>query len=164
MKDLAAAGCTSIVVLHDRDREDEAELRAVLAAIPVPTSVQSLICIPVEELEAWFWADQRVIERVGRGKGKALAEPHRLADPKGALLRLSRDEGKKPLYSVNDNKDLAEVFDLAACEQRCRAFRDLRQFVLRHARVPSPSTAKRPRRRGKKTKAKAKRGGGKRRG
>ena len=135
MRDLAASGCTSVVLLHDCDKNDESTLRSALARIETPSSIARLICIPVEELEAWFWSDPVVVTEVGRGTGKVVPEPHRLKDPKEALIRLSRDEGRKPLYSVNDNKELAELLDLDLCERRCPAFRDLRQFVLRHGQA-----------------------------
>ncbi len=144
MRDLARSGCTSIVLLRDCDREEEAALRGTLERIQKPRAVERLVCIAVEELEAWFWSDPKVVHEVGRGKGKALEEPHRLKDPKEALVRLSRDEGKKPLYSVNDNPSLAERLDLALCEERCPAFRELKEFVLAHVDPQtSPKNAKR---------------------
>ncbi len=80
MKDLKASGCTAMILLHDLDLNsannelnDEARLRARLAAIPVPSGIERLICIPVEELEAWFWADKNVLDRVGPVRRR----PHR---------------------------------------------------------------------------------------
>lgn len=34
---------------------DEARLTRELTAIPVPRGLERLICIPVEEVEAWFF-------------------------------------------------------------------------------------------------------------
>jgi hypothetical protein len=77
MRELAENGCLSVVLLHDLDRNpsneqlrNEQELRRHLAAIPVPKGVERLLCIPVEELEAWFWSDQKLISQLGRGRGR----------------------------------------------------------------------------------------------
>lgn len=61
MRELAQGGCTTLLILHDLDLSpqncelnDEAALRARLSEAAVPAGVERLICIPVEELEAWF--------------------------------------------------------------------------------------------------------------
>ena len=97
--------------------------------IAVPSGLTSLICIPVEELEAWFWSDPAIVEEIGRGKGKAHPSPHLIAKPKEALIRLSMAGDKKPRYSTNDNPRLAEKLALDVCAGRCRAFRELRDLV-----------------------------------
>src|SRR5690349_913875 len=73
MKDLARAGCSAIVLVHDLDLDpdtnyhnDEPSLRAKLERISAPSGVHRLICIPIEELEAWFWSDQKVLDLVGK--------------------------------------------------------------------------------------------------
>lgn len=133
---MAREGCAAAILVHDLDRNpdnsqlnDEAALRAQLEAIAVPAGLARLICIPVEELEAWFWSDPAVVEEVGRGKGKAHPSPHLIARPKEALIRLSMAGDKKPRYSTNDNPKLAAKLDLDLCAKHCRAFRDLRAFV-----------------------------------
>jgi hypothetical protein len=134
----AAAGCTAAVVANDLDRSrvtntlnDEAVLRAKLQACLPTGCITSLICIPIEEIEAWFWSDQRVLDRVSGtpGKAKAVAEPHRVACPKEKLQKLSRGGNRKPRYGTNDNKDLARVLNLDLCAKKCPAFAQLRDFV-----------------------------------
>jgi Domain of unknown function (DUF4276) len=132
------------VLLHDLDRNskngelnDEPSLRHELEAIAVPRSLSRLVCIPVEELEAWFWADPKVVEKVGRGKGKAHATPHSIKRPKEALMRLSSGENRKNRYTTNDNKRLAELLDLQLCAKRCASFRTLAEFIrARVATIP----------------------------
>jgi len=136
MRAMARDGCAAVILVHDLDRNpengqlnDEAMLRSQLAALAVPSGLERLICIPVEELEAWFWSDPAIVGEVGRGKGKAHPSPHLLASPKEALIRLSMAGDKKPRYSTNDNPKLAEKLALDVCAGRCRAFRELREFV-----------------------------------
>ena len=85
MKELAREECQAVILVHDLDRSpmnvlnDEEALRQRLAQIEVPEGVERLICIPIEELVAWFWSDPEVVRIVGRGTGDAHPEPHRIA-------------------------------------------------------------------------------------
>lgn len=137
MKDLQACGCVAIVFLHDLDLNsangelnDEAALRTRLAGIEVPRGMERLICIPVEELEAWFWSDQRVLDAIGDG-GKASDSPHRIKRPKERLKDLSARGRHKAIYSTAMNKKLARDLDQELCARRCPAFAELREFMRR---------------------------------
>lgn len=137
MQELRDSGCSAIVLVHDLDQDPENfqhknvhEVRAQLQRIPVPKGIDYLICIPMEELEAWFWADQATLDRIAKGHGRASAAPHTIRDPKGELRRLSAKAHGKPIYSTNMNEKLAQDLDLVECAKRCEAFRDLRAFAL----------------------------------
>ena len=130
-------GCSAAVIVHDLDRDpanhqlkNEAALRQELEGIECPSGLKRLVCIPVEELEAWFWADPAVIAKVGGSKGKPHQNPHLLARPKEALIALSRDAGGKPRYSTNDNPKLAALLDTDLCGKRCQSFADFRAFIV----------------------------------
>src|SRR5580700_6514211 len=69
MAELHSAGCSAIVLVHDLDNANESVLRAELASHPAPAGIPACICIPVEELEAWFWSDSATLRKVGRGNG-----------------------------------------------------------------------------------------------
>lgn len=136
MKNLAKSGCGHIVIVHDLDRDplskqlrDLAKLRTSLESIAYPSGVERIVVIPVEEIEAWFWADDKIVKREGRGQGKAVASPETLRQPKEQLSRLSRNAGNKPRYSTNDNPSLAQELDLALCAERCRSFAELYSFL-----------------------------------
>ena len=137
LKLFARNGCNAFIIVRDLDRNpqnnalnDEAKSRKKLEeSASIVNSSQTLICIPVEELEAWFWSDLDVIRMVGKGKGQASKNPHLIAQPKEALIKLSRGENRRPLYSVNDNADLAKELDLKLCADRCPSFRDLLDFL-----------------------------------
>lgn len=133
---LAGEGCRRLVILHDLDRNpannalnDEAKLRQALESIPVPKGVLRVVCIPVEEVEAWFWSDPTTVRAVGRDRGDASPSPHLIRQPKEALIRLSRDAGGRPRYSTNDNPELAKLLDLDLCAKRCPSFQMLRSFL-----------------------------------
>lgn len=124
---LHIAGCASVVVVHDLDSAEEHTLRARL--LSVHCQIRRLICIPMQELEAWFWADPAIVREVGRGRGKAVVSPHLVKDPKEKLKLLSMGPSGKARYSVNDNPRLAQKLDHTICAQRCLAFRQLLDFV-----------------------------------
>ena len=131
-------GCIAFIIVHDLDRDqatgalrDQEMLIRELEAIQYPPGAERrLICVPVEELEAWFWSDQQVLNRVARGNVvKESYHPHRIRDPKGELIRISHRNGK-PQYSTRDNAQLAKILDLSVCAERCREFGELREFVV----------------------------------
>lgn len=134
--ELAGTGCTAAVIVHDLDRNpdngslnDEAVLARELAAIPVPRGLARLVCIPVEEIEAWFFSSEKVLERACGKPQKASPSPHSIPKPKETLIRMSRGANKKPRYSENENHRLAEVLELSECKKKCRAFSELYDFV-----------------------------------
>ena len=134
---MSNVGCNVFIIVHDLDRNklngslnDEAQLRETLdKSASTLQGFHKHICIPVEELEAWFWADPNVVNHVGRGKGEAKANPHLICQPKEKLLRLSAGENRKPRYSTNMNVELAEMLDLNLCSDRCPSFKKLREFL-----------------------------------
>ena len=137
LKLLSAKGCDAFIIIHDLDRNpqnnslnDEKKLRKILEDLSscIPGSNKH-ICIPVEELEAWFWSDPKVVKYVGKGKGKENASPHLISRPKEALMKLSCGENRKPRYSTNMNNELAEMLDLAVCSARCSSFEKLLSFL-----------------------------------
>lgn len=131
LRELARDGCTATVLLRDLDREDEDGLRKRLQAITVPAPMRLLICIPKEELEAWFWADPQLVAKITGGRGKASPTPELIRSPKEKFIELSRGPNQKSRYQTNMNKELAGDLDLELCAQRCRAFRELRDFIAR---------------------------------
>jgi hypothetical protein len=137
IKVLSQEGCNVFVILHDLDRNpqngslnNESELRKTLEKLT--SSFQGInkhICIPIEELEAWFWSDPEVIKIIGKGKGQAKTNPHTISKPKEELLKLSIGENRKPRYSTNMNAELAAMLNLDICCDRCPSFNQLRIFL-----------------------------------
>ena len=138
IKVLSQEGCNAFVILHDLDRNpqngslnNESELRKTLEkSISSFQGINKHICIPIEELEAWFWSDPEVIKNIGRGKGQAKENPHTIPKPKEELLKLSIGENRKPRYSTNMNAELADRLNLDICRDRCPSFKELHTFLL----------------------------------
>ncbi len=137
LKLFAHDGVNAFIVVRDLDRNsqnnvlnDEIITRQKLEKIAsIVNPSQTLICIPVEELEAWFWSDPEVIRYVGKGKGQASKSPHAVAQPKEALIRLSQGENRRPRYSTNMNAELAARLNLELCADRCPSFKELLDFL-----------------------------------
>ncbi|MBD2500736.1 DUF4276 family protein [Anabaena azotica] len=137
LKVMSNEGCNAFIIVHDLDRNpqnnslnDEAKLRETLeSAASKFQNINKHICIPIEELEAWFWSDPDVIKYVGRGKGEANLNPHLITKPKESLIRLSIGENRKPRYSTNMNAELAEKLNLELCSERCPSFKELLKFL-----------------------------------
>ncbi|MGK7933663.1 MAG: DUF4276 family protein [Microcystaceae cyanobacterium] len=137
LKSLSAKGCNLFIIVHDLDRNpqnntlnNETELRQCLdIEASKVKGINKHICIPIEELEAWFWSDPEVIKYVGKGKGKAHPNPSQITQPKEQLIRISRGGNRKPCYSTNDNEKLAERLDLELCSRRCPSLRNLLKFI-----------------------------------
>ena len=137
LKVLSNEGCSIFIIVHDLDRNpqndslnNETELRSKLEKLS--SGVESFnkhICIPIEELEAWFWSDPEVIKYLGGEKGKAHPNPHEIKSPKEKLIELSVGENRKPRYSTNMNIDLAERLNLNICSDRCPSFKNLLNFL-----------------------------------
>ncbi len=137
IKVLSDEGCNVFIIIHDLDRNpqnnslnDEAKLRKKLETDA--SKIQAInrhICIPIEELEAWFWSDPDVVKHIGQGKGKAYPNPDILARPKDKLKDLSIGENRKPRYSTNMNVELADMLNLDLCSARCPSFKYLLNFL-----------------------------------
>jgi Domain of unknown function (DUF4276) len=133
--EMSKAGYNAFIIVHDLDRNqennslnDEAELREKLESSSSVVANKH-ICIPIEEMEAWFWSDPEVIKYIGKGKGSAKSNPHMISQPKEKLIELSKGENRKPRYSTNMNVELAEMLDLEICADRCPSFRELVEFL-----------------------------------
>lgn len=136
LRELHSKGCDALVIVHDLDRNpanqelrSERQLRELLEAIPYPTEARRYICIPVEELEAWFWCDQALLDLVARGFAKAHPSPHQIRQPKEKLIDASFRAHNKPLFNTNKNQELAAELDLDLCASRCPAFNQFRTFI-----------------------------------
>lgn len=111
INNMSEQGCTAFIILHDLDRNplnnslnNEHQLREELKQKSVFHPQKNVhICIPIEELEAWFWSDQKIVSDLGKGKGKSHRNPHLITKPKEKLIKLSQGENRKPRYSTNMN-------------------------------------------------------------
>ncbi len=137
LKVMTREGCDAFIIVHDLDRNpknnslnDEKRLRDHLELICSNINgIRKYICIPIEELEAWFWSDSKIIKEIGGEKCKANPNPHQIKSPKEALKKLSIGKNGKPSYGTNRNAELAKKLDMVECSKYCPSFRELVKFL-----------------------------------
>jgi Domain of unknown function (DUF4276) len=133
---LRAKGCGYLILIHDRDRRRLAELRTELeqAISPCPIKLY-LICIPVEEMEAWWLADPNAIQKaLNLARSPSVkGVPEQIPSPKERIERLVKVcSGGRVLYLTREhNWRIAEHVDLDKV-RRCVSFLPLSSFVQRH--------------------------------
>jgi hypothetical protein len=95
---------------------------------------ENLICIliPTEEIEAWILADIKAVSKVipSWQPKDEYPNPEDIKDPKETLIRLSRINKPKPLYSHNThNEQVMKHIDLEMVKKKCPSFAELAEFV-----------------------------------
>src|ERR1043166_1036454 len=87
-QDLVDRGCSSVVIIHDLDNREELELRCVLEEQIRDLGVRnSIVLIPIEEIEAWLLADSDALRSVFRMRRtpRVPAHPETIRGPKEYL-------------------------------------------------------------------------------
>jgi hypothetical protein len=133
---LGAKGCKYLVLIHDRDRHNIAELRGSLAAAISPSPIRPyLICIPVEEMEAWWLADPNALKRALHldRTPKIHGLPQSIPSPKEYIGRLAKQcsQGKVLYLNTVHNPVIASHVDLSKL-QKCDSFAPFFDFVKRY--------------------------------
>jgi hypothetical protein len=133
-KNLFARGCDLLILIHDLDRNNlaslEQDLKLKLKNSPI---VNKLVCIPVEEIEAWFISDPGSIqtvfslERIPKFPGN----PENVKSPKEKLGNEIYQCSNKTCTYLNTahNKKLAEKVDLTILKAKCASFNKLHAFI-----------------------------------
>lgn len=128
---LFESGCHHVLIFHDLDRNDKASLRTLLLKkVPKKQFPNSLIVIPVEELEAWLLSDEAAVREVF-GLKKA---PPRIEDcesiksPKEHLAKLVWSLGRKRYLNTAHNKKISAKISVENL-RRCPSYRPLDEYI-----------------------------------
>lgn len=134
---LAKKGCNMVIIVHDLDRNSYAELYNELSNKMLESSAKfNFVCIPVEEIEAWFLSDLGAIKttfnlmRLPRISGA----PETITSPKekiGELVR-SNSNNTKLYLNTKHNAKLSESISIERLISKCDSFRKLNDFVMQH--------------------------------
>lgn len=132
---LRKRGCNLLVVVHDRDRKDASVLHKELtdAMAPCPFT-NHLVCIPVEELEAWLLSDESALSKLFGIKFKAISHPENVASPKEHIERMVRSKSfrQKQYINTTHNPKIAALVDLNLISHKCPSFRPFHKFISDH--------------------------------
>ena len=130
-KNLRARGCNHLFVVHDLDDNDEEELRTNLQSLVDESEFDdSLVVIPVLEMEAWLLADPAAIRQTFSLKKtpKTISNTEKVKDPKEYLRDLVWKIGKKRYLNTVHNVRIAKECRLIFLRQ-CRSFKPLDRYI-----------------------------------
>ncbi|MCH7826355.1 MAG: DUF4276 family protein [Bacteroidetes bacterium] len=133
--DLHKRGCNMLILVHDLDRNDLLKLRVSLEDILAPSPLKyNFVCIPIEEIEAWFLSDPEGIKTLFslKRKPKIKGNPEAISSPKEKLqdyIYFLSDKSKIYL-NTKHNALLAEKLSLLMMRKKCRSFNKFYDFIL----------------------------------
>lgn len=129
-------GCNMIILVHDLDRNDLNELYNELEEKLLNCPAQhKFICIPIEEIEAWFLSDPESIKSTFNLSNFPIIKgnPETISSPKERIENLVRQySNKTQLYLTKHNSKLSENVSLEVVKTKCNSFKILNDFLLEH--------------------------------
>lgn len=130
-RQLLREGCEHILVFHDLDRNSESALRKDLAnKVGAKEYPNSLIVIPIEELEAWLLSDTNAIKGVfGLSKTpKDISNCELIRSPKEYLRDAVWHLGKKRYLNTTHNQKIAKLTTIDNL-LRCESFKPFDAYI-----------------------------------
>lgn len=128
---LVNSGCEHVFIFHDLDRNHLGKLKKMLEGkVPPELYPQSLIVIPVEELEAWLLADRDAIRfafSLERAP-KYINDSESIHSPKEYIAKLVYEIGKKRYLNTVHNKKISEHVTLDNL-RRCTSFNCFDKYI-----------------------------------
>lgn len=128
---LVKSGCEHILIFHDRDRNEEKAIREVLESkVCKEEFPNSIIVIPVEELEAWLLADSNAIKVAFNLKNapNQISDCEAVESPKEFLRDMVWKIGKKRYLNTTHNKKIAEQSNISSF-LRCKSYKSFDKYV-----------------------------------
>ncbi len=135
--DLKKRGCDMLILFHDLDRNDfttlKRELEDKLTNSPIKIK---LVCIPTEEIEAWYLSDPDGLKTVFglKRKPKIKGSPEDIPSPKEKLGELIYACSDKNIIYLNTkhNKVLGEKLSIDIMKHKCKSFKKLYDFIIEY--------------------------------
>jgi len=133
-EDLKRRGCSLLVLIHDLDDNDLEDLRGEIqnALNPCPITIH-LICIPVQEFEAWLLSDPKAIRTAMRLKNTPNVKftPETINCPKEYLSKLIYKASNREKIYINTkhNSKIAAEISIDLTLSKCPSFIPLYTFV-----------------------------------
>lgn len=130
---LFKSGCEHVFLFHDLDRDNEANLRKLLEKKFSPKGTpNSLIVIPIEELEAWLLSDTEAIQHVFSlpKRPKKISNCESVTSPKEHLANIVWLGGRKRYVSTIHNKKISERISLENLK-RCSSYTEFDNYLVK---------------------------------
>lgn len=129
---LIKQGCEHIFIFHDLDRNNEDKLRKDISEkISTLNFKNSLIVIPIEELEAWLLSDIDAIRKVFSITNviKQPSNAEGVKSPKEHIERLVRQAANKIYINTIHNKKIASHTPLEQLK-KCSSYLPLHNYIF----------------------------------
>jgi len=132
--DLKKRGCSRLILIHDLDRKDLNCLKQKIMESLNPCPIKlHLICIPIEEFEAWLLSDPEAIKTSMNLKAtpNVKSPPETINSPKEHLGELIRraSGGEKIYINTDHNTRICEALSIYRTLNRCPSFVPFYNFV-----------------------------------
>jgi hypothetical protein len=123
-----------LILIHDLDRNTHRTLYEELTKKIEDAPINNkFVCIPIEEIEAWFLSDPESIKSTFRlaRKPKFHGRPETISSPKETLAeQIYLCSNKSTIFlNTRHNQKLAEQISLALLIEKCESFLNLHSFV-----------------------------------
>jgi len=136
-ENLKTKGCNVLIFIHDLDRNTlknlKKEINDKLINNPIP---EYLICIPIEEIEAWFLSDPEGIKKALKLRSfpRVSGLPEDISSPKEKLGDYVRkaSSGKKDYINTTHNQMLAEKVSIEIMNEKCKSFKEFYDFIKKY--------------------------------
>ena len=128
---LFKSGCEHVLLLHDLDRNKEAALRKSLEMkLPPKDYPNTLIVIPIEELEAWLLSDGGAIQKAFSlsKTPKRIDDCESVASPKEYLAKMVWLSDRKRYVNTIHNKKISENTSLENL-RRCSSYSGIDNYL-----------------------------------
>ncbi len=131
---LSQKKCSILILVHDLDTNELNGLRRKIrnALQPCPI-VKYLICIPVQEIEAWLLSDADAIKESMNlpKRPNIVGLPENINSPKEYLEKIiyKTSEGEKIYLNTKHNVKIAEMLSIDMANRLCPSFQTFYKFV-----------------------------------
>ncbi len=131
---LKMQGCHIMILIHDLDSRDLSDLKEQIKNALDPCAIKRhLICIPVQEMEAWLLSDPVAIKTAMnlRKIPKIKYAPETINSPKEYLGELidKASNGETIYLNTKHNSKIAKEISIINIIQKCPSFKPFYDFI-----------------------------------
>ncbi len=133
-KQLKDRCCKVLILVHDLDENNYTDLYNLISNNLSPFVIkETLILIPIQEMEAWFLSDPKAIRKTFNLKKepKNFSHPENINSPKEVLARVIEklSANSKIYLNTKHNVLLAKNTNIQTLKTKCKSFNSFHQFA-----------------------------------
>lgn len=130
--ELKSYGCSKLIIAYDSDEHSPSEIygkvKCALGECPIS---KYIICVPVQEIEAWFLSDLENLNSIFRfnTKPKLKGDLENINSPKEKLEEIVYKNANKLYLNTAHNGVIAENINVQKIRGKCPSFEPLYSFI-----------------------------------